>query len=309
MQLQGTINARETQNCIVCNDCVTGDSKRRHYGSPPDPNERHKKRRERIQSPRARVSISSDLIPDLSSRGLDASRRREYSTMKYRASRAVSRTLSRELLRASPSTRRGKKRARKKRAETGRKNPFTAFRRAASRAETFPVGRFHEERVKAKNPRNGNRKCRRVVNGGIVRAHPWRQEEGGKGEGGLKPGTQPFIYLAARSRVVTRRVRERRVFSPFRRISPQIFSWRAAPFSPPPWPIYTIFWKSFIRFRSPPPVAVGLARGPAIVKRPLSQWPRQMGERACVVRGTGAKKKFVKRRRGFREIRVDARET
>lgn len=48
-------------------------------------------------------------------------------------------------------------------------------------------------------------------------------------------GAQPFICLAEACRV-------RGIRLPFRRISPQIFSWHA------PHPIYTIFWKSFIRF-------------------------------------------------------------
>lgn len=168
---------------------------------------------------RARVSISSDLIPDLLLREINT-RRHEYSTMKYCAlyMPATLCFVSVVLRQANPSHHAKKKlekRAQKQGIVTWRE-PFQGFSthrelhgNISSRAISREEGESGES---AKLESKMSKGCKRGHCPGLYapsKARRRKRTRGGcEGGRGLKPGTQPFIYLASRPRVVTRRVRE-----------------------------------------------------------------------------------------------------
>lgn len=135
---------------------------------------------------------------------------------------------------------------------------------------------------KGENGESAKRESKAViegsVNGNIVRAQ-WRE--------GYIPRAHPTLYLFSGARLRVRRVHARG-FPDFRRISPQIFSWRVAslPFPPPLPPqtdlhnILEILYKISLSPLRP----AGLARADALLlaRRSLLPTERQMGERARV---------------------------
>lgn len=213
--------------------------------------------REKRENPRARVSASGDLIPDLL-----------LSRIVEQWNVTVSR---RRRLRGLPSCIARKKkenRNAKKKNEQGTgcivprartEEPFHGGSRRESRVSAFPTERLSTRRKRGENGRireTGIRELREGLKTGAL-CRSYRSRAPSRSEGRRRAAKGRFtraatLYLFSAA-MHARRVRANTRFPHFDGFHPK-FSAGASPLSllARARPIYTIFWKSFIRFRLSP---------------------------------------------------------